>query len=68
MELDSERGAAPLSPEKQQQSGKRLGAMSYLAELLLNALMLFAWSWVGFGVEAAADGSASATPSGRASV
>jgi hypothetical protein len=30
-----------LSPEAQQ-SGKRLGAMSYLAELLLNALMLFA--------------------------
>ena len=34
--------AALLLCRLQQQSGKRLGAMSYLAELLLNALMLFA--------------------------
>jgi hypothetical protein len=36
------RAALLLCRLKQQQSGKRLGAMSYLAELLLNALMLFA--------------------------
>ena len=62
------RAALLLCRLKQQQSGKRLGAMSYLAELLLNALMLFAVELGRFGVEAAADGSASTTPSGRASV
>ena len=36
------RAALLLCRLKQQQSGKRLGAMSYLAEFLLNALMLFA--------------------------